>query len=405
VAIDSDHAEKLRGVLVDQLRADGTIASPAVETVMRKVPRHPFLPGVCLEMAYDVDAPIVFKVDGSGGQLSSVSSPRVHAVMLEQAQVLPGTRVLEIGAGGLGAAYLAELAGVNGQVTTCDIDAEVVDVTGCLLVENGYPQVQVVHEDASGGPIPFLGQVDVIVVTAETWDIPAAWVDQLRPGGRLVVPLRMSGLTRSVAFTRAGRHLRGESVRGVRGLGPMRGAGAPDGERVRVGGIPEIELHFDERPPGDVKLDGLSQTDRGVEVLSGVTVSDREGLDSLHLHLAITLPGVCTMWLDAPFDSGTVTPGVGSTLAAVEGECFGYLTRRSRGDGEFEIGFHALGPGADALAEKAAQEVQEWALLWRGGPGPAIEVYPAHTPDDQICGDRVINTAHCRIALDVCPTA
>src|SRR5882757_1369616 len=66
---------------------------------------------------------------------------------------------------------------------------------------------------------------DRIIVTAGAWDIPPAWVCQLTERGRIVVPLRLRGLTRSIAFDRAGAGLVSHSYR-LSGFVPMQGAGS-----------------------------------------------------------------------------------------------------------------------------------------------------------------------------------
>src|SRR5690349_9324275 len=126
--VEPDEATRLRNKVVDELCADGNISSPEIEAVMRKVPRHEFTPtDTPLTKAYDTYAAVITKTDEHGVQLSSVSAPQIQAMMLEQAQVKPGMRVLEIGSGGLNAAYLAELVGEDGEVVTVDIDPVVTD--------------------------------------------------------------------------------------------------------------------------------------------------------------------------------------------------------------------------------------------------------------------------------------
>lgn len=98
--VDPDEATRLRNKVVDELCTDGTISSPDIEAAMRKVPRHEFAPGTPLEKAYDTYAAVITKTDEHGVQLSSVSAPQIQAMMLEQARVRPGMRVLEIGSGG-----------------------------------------------------------------------------------------------------------------------------------------------------------------------------------------------------------------------------------------------------------------------------------------------------------------
>ncbi|WP_328914764.1 MULTISPECIES: methyltransferase, FxLD system [unclassified Streptomyces] len=403
---EPDEATRLRNSVVDTLRAEGWIASPEVEAVMRAVPRHEFAPEVSLEKAYEPYAAVITKTDEHGVQLSSVSAPQIQALMLEQAQVRPGMRVLEIGSGGLNAAYLAGLVGADGEVTTADIDPVVTDRARRLLDEHGYGRVTVVTADAAE-PIPGLGQVDVVMVTAGAWDIPPAWIDQLTPGGRLVVPLRMRGLTRSVAFTRVGDRLESESAK-ICGFVPMQGSTAHHEELLLVNGTPEIGLRFDDGLPSDPSLLDNAVTFPRFEMWTGVTVGLSELLDTLQMHLAITLPGFCVMAVDPDLDSGIVAPANrGFALAAVDeqGRTFAYLTtRRTEDNKHVEYGVHALGPDAAAFAETIAAHLRDWANEYRGGPSPVIRVHPAGTPDNQVPGDRVIDKVHSRISLSW-PTA
>ncbi|MFJ6569819.1 methyltransferase, FxLD system [Streptomyces sp. NPDC091292] len=400
VPADPDRATQLRNKVVDQLRDEGWIASPEVEKVMRDVPRHLFTPAdTPLEQVYDPYSAVITKTDEYGVQLSSVSAPQIQALMLEQATLRPGMNVLEVGSGGLNALYLFKLVGPGGSVTTVDIDPEVTGRTERLLGEMGYGQIRVVTADAAE-PIPGLGQVDVILVTAGAWDIPPAWLDQLKPGGRLVVPLRMRGLTRSVAFTRVGHHLESESAK-ICGFVPMQGSTEHHEKLLLVNGTEEIALRFDDGLPSEPgKLDNAVTTPRH-ELWTGVTVGLRELLDTLQMQLAISLPGFCTMAVDEDLDTGLVAPvNKRHALAAVEDDTFAYLvTRRTQDNKHVEYGVHALGPNAEQFARKIADVLRDWEATRRGGPGPDIRVYPAGTPDDQISGDRVIDKVHSRISL------
>lgn len=399
VTPDEDRAQTLRGKVVDELLAESTIASPEVEGVMRKVPRHPFAPGATLEDAYDAFMAVVTKWDGHGRSMSSVSAPQIQAMMLEQSRLRPGMRVLEIGSGGLNAAYCAELVGPEGSVTTVDIDPEVTDRARRLLDENGYDRVKVVCADAAGR-IPGLSQVDVVLVTAGAWDIPPAWSDVLAPGGRLVVPLRMRGLTRSIALIRVGNHLESESAK-VCGFVPMQGDTAHEERLLLVTGTPEIGLRFDDGMPENTNLLGAAVRTQRVEQWTGITMGRRELQDTLQLHLAMRLDGFCIMAVDPDLDTGTVAPANRSfALAAVDGNTFGYLViRRTSDDASVEFGVHALGDDSEALVAKFTVVLDEWARQHRGRPGPVIRVYPASTPRDQVHGDRVIDKVHTRISL------
>ncbi|MFB9832661.1 methyltransferase domain-containing protein [Actinoallomurus acaciae] len=131
------------------------------------------------------------------------SAPSIVAQMLEQLDVQSGHRILEIGAGtGYNATLPAHLAGPDGYVTTLDIDEDLVDTAGHGLAAVGYGTVHVVCGDGEYGHsdgAPY----DRLIVTAGAWDVPPPWSDQLTTGGRIAVPLRVRGLTRSVALERA----------------------------------------------------------------------------------------------------------------------------------------------------------------------------------------------------------
>ncbi|MFD8592932.1 methyltransferase, FxLD system [Streptomyces sp. NPDC059637] len=401
--VEPGEATRLRNKVVDELCADGNISSPEIEAVMRKVPRHAFIPDTPLDKAYDTYAAVITKTDEHGVQLSSVSAPQIQAMMLEQAQVKPGMRVLEIGSGGLNAAYLSELVGEHGEVVTVDIDPVVTDRAHRLLEEHGYGRVRVVTADAAE-PIPDLGEVDVVMVTTGAWDIAPTWTAQLKQGGRLVVPLRMRGLTRSVAFTQVtGEHspyLESESAR-ICGFVPMQGSTAHREELLLVNGTPEIGLKFDDGLPVDPhRLDNAVTFPRH-ELWTGVVIGLQELIDTLQMAMAISLPGFCTMAVDEDLDTGLVAPvNTRFALAAVEDDTFAYLvTRRTEDNKHIEYGVHALGPNAKQFAEKIAEVLRGWEAHRRGGPSPVIRVYPAGTPDDQIPADRVIDKVHSRISL------
>src|SRR5262249_49145045 len=141
-----------------------------------------------------------------GVTISSVSAPWLQALMLEQAEIAPGMRCLEIGSGGYNAALMAELAGPTGEVTTVDIDPDVTERARRCLASAGYERVNVVLADAEHG-VADHAPYDRIIVTVGVWDVPPAWARQLTGQGRIIVPLRMRGLGRSVAFVGEGDHL------------------------------------------------------------------------------------------------------------------------------------------------------------------------------------------------------
>lgn len=396
VIADSTRAAQLRGNLTDEMVAEGTIVSKEVEAAFRMVPRHLFAPGATLEESYAQDT-VRVKRDEHGTTISSVSAPWLQAMMLEQAQLGPGMRVLEIGSGGYNAALMAGLVGEDGAVTTVDIDPDVTDRARGCLTEAGYSRVNVVLADAEGG-VPEYAPYDRIVVTAGAWDIPPAWMDQLTEGGTLTVPLRMRSLTRSIVFERNGDHLVGRSAK-VCGFVTMQGAGAHT-ERLLLLRGQEIGLRFDDEfPDNPALLDGALETTR-VEVWTGVVIERMVPFDTLQLWLATAVDGYCRISADPELDTRLVSLITRrSNDAAVDGGSFAYLAARRLDESRAEFGVHAFGLGAAALAEAMAEQVRLWDRLHRQGPGPRIAAYPARTLDDQLPHGRVIDKRHVRVTI------
>ena len=195
-------AAMLRQAMVSTLRDENLITTERVASAMNAVPRHAFAPGEPLEKVYQTNTTLVPKIDASGRQTSVVSASHIQAIQLEQADVRSGMSVLEIGSGGYNAALIAKLVGPTGLATTVDIDADIVDRARAGLSRAGDGQVNVMLADAEHG-VPRYAPYDRIIVTVGAWDIPPAWLDQLTPTGRIVVPLRFAGITRLIAFDRS----------------------------------------------------------------------------------------------------------------------------------------------------------------------------------------------------------
>lgn len=197
------------------LRTDGVAA--AIEAVAREV----FVPEMPLDKVY-TDTPWVTRRDESG-PTSSASQPAIVALMLELLEVHPGDRVLEVGAGtGYNAALLAVLAGSEGRVVTVDLQPDVATEAREHLDAAGYGWVGVIAGDGAAGYAPG-APYDRLIATASVWETPAAWIQQLREGGRIVMPLRLNGTQVVMALERRGVSLVGiEAVPG--GFMQLRGA-------------------------------------------------------------------------------------------------------------------------------------------------------------------------------------
>lgn len=155
------------------------LLSQATLEALRRVPRHRFVPAALRHYAY-LNQPL------SIGHGQTISQPYIVALMTELLALAPGDRVLEVGTGcGYQSAVLAE---VGAEVYSVEIIVPLAEQAASRLAELGYGGVQVRAGDgALGWPehAPYAG----IIVTAAAASIPPALVEQLRIGGRLVVPL------------------------------------------------------------------------------------------------------------------------------------------------------------------------------------------------------------------------
>jgi protein-L-isoaspartate(D-aspartate) O-methyltransferase len=146
---------------------------------MRKVPRHEFVPESVRRAAYD-DRPLPI------GQGQTISQPYIVALMTELARLTPESRVLEVGTGsGYQAAVLAELVA---EVYTVEIVPELARRAEGDLTRLGYKNVYLRLGDGYLG-WPELAPFDAIVVTAAPEKIPPPLLEQLKVGGRLVIPV------------------------------------------------------------------------------------------------------------------------------------------------------------------------------------------------------------------------
>jgi protein-L-isoaspartate(D-aspartate) O-methyltransferase len=164
-------------------RAPGAVENgaidPAVLQAMRSVPRHEFVPENVRTQAY-ADRPLPI------GYGQTISQPFIVALMTDLLDVKPGYKVLEIGTGsGYQAAILSPLAG---QVYSIEIVPELGNRAGEVLRRLGYGNVETKIADGYYG-WPEAAPFDAIVVTAASSHIPPALIQQLKSGGRMVIPI------------------------------------------------------------------------------------------------------------------------------------------------------------------------------------------------------------------------
>jgi len=161
-----------------QIEARG-IEDPAVLAALRSVPRHRFVPLALVGEAY-ADQPLPI------GEGQTISQPYIVALMTELLRILPGERVLEVGTGsGYQAAVLAEL---GAEVYSIEIVENLGRQAAARLAALGYERIHLrIGDGYRGWPerAPFAG----ILVTAAPDHVPRPLLEQLAPGGRLVLPV------------------------------------------------------------------------------------------------------------------------------------------------------------------------------------------------------------------------
>ena len=157
-------------------------AHPSVISAMSRVPREMFLPDLLQSRAYD-DTPLPI------GRGQTISAPHMVAIMCTILDLQPGMNVLEVGGGsGYHAAVMAELVRPGGHVYSVERIAELAEQARSNLARAGVENVTVIHSDGSLG-LPEHSPYDRISVAATAPSIPEPLKQQLKSGGRMVLPV------------------------------------------------------------------------------------------------------------------------------------------------------------------------------------------------------------------------
>jgi protein-L-isoaspartate(D-aspartate) O-methyltransferase len=392
-------ADRACTAMVDALRASGRVRSAVVDAALRAVPRHLFLPGATVAAAYADGAVAVQHVDGVA--TSSASQPSMVAIMLEQLELRPGHRVLEIGAGtGWNAALMARIVGPTGHVTTVDIDPDLVAGTTRHLAAAGVSGVEVVCGDGALGH-PAGAPYDRVVLTVGSGDVWPAWVAQLAPAGRLLLPLALRGSQLSIALDLAPDGTLHSHSQRTCGFIRLRGMGASARPAVALSGGLALRGTEDGPVPDPAGV-VAALTEPGELVASPVVVGPADTWDGFGFWLALTDPGALRLVADGP-DSGLpdpVGPAGVVACAAEPGEVPG-LAVVVAGAGPAAV--RAYGPGGPAQAERMLAALGAWAAAgapaapeWRFTvvPGPP----PLGPPPPGVCAVRM---AHCHLLAEL----
>ena len=177
-AEEAVHTQRREAMVRDQIERRG-VSDPRVLAAMRSVKRHLFVPPALVSIAYQ-DGPLPI------GHGQTISQPYIVAYMTEALRLGPTDKVFEVGTGsGYQAAVLAEIVD---QVYTVEILEALAESAKKRLAELGYDNVHVKYGDGYQG-WPEFAPFDAIIVTAAPDHIPEKLIEQLKVGGRMILPV------------------------------------------------------------------------------------------------------------------------------------------------------------------------------------------------------------------------
>lgn len=188
---DTYQHKGLRKKLIDQLREKG-ITDEHVLQAMNNIPRHYFLDSAFDKIAYEDRA---FPI--SEGQ--TISQPYTVAYQTQLLQVKPTDKILEIGTGSIYQATV--LAEMGARVYTIERQKKLFDKTKQFVLKNQYPNIKFFYGDGYEG-LPTFAPFDKVIITAAAPFIPPRLIEQLKPGGKMVIPVDEDHHQRMLRITR-----------------------------------------------------------------------------------------------------------------------------------------------------------------------------------------------------------
>jgi protein-L-isoaspartate(D-aspartate) O-methyltransferase len=344
------------------------------------------------------------------------------AIMLEQLDLRPGHRVLEIGAGtGYNAALLARIVGQGGRVVAVDIDGDLVRGAARHLLDAGVTGVELVCGDGALGHPPG-APYDRIVLTVGSGDIRPEWIAQLAPGGRLLLPLQLRGTQLSVALDLGPDGvLRSDSVGRcafvrLRGVGALHDAGMSVGAELTA--LPADGRTVDP----ELVASALAMPGGSRPLPRPLGASDL--WDGFGLWLALAEPGTCRLLtaadtsdeLDAGSASELLPLGAGRATVALlpdrpdqAGMAAVVLdpVADPEAPGPWPVRVRAFGPTGGAVADRVHAAYAAWTAA--GRPTVAdlrltVTEHAGRTPPEPPPGAVAVDTPHCRVFVHLATT-
>jgi protein-L-isoaspartate(D-aspartate) O-methyltransferase len=188
---DTYRHKGLRKKLVDTVRSKGITDDDVLEAINR-IPRHFFLDSAFDELAYDDRA---FPI----GEGQTISQPYTVAYQTQLLELKKFEKVLEIGTG---SAYQAcVLAELGVQVYTIERQKKLFEGNKLFAYLKKYPNIKFFYGDGYEG-LPTYGPFDKVLITAAAPEIPPKLVQQLKPGGMMVLPLGSGDVQRMMRLTK-----------------------------------------------------------------------------------------------------------------------------------------------------------------------------------------------------------
>lgn len=171
--------------LVRQLEESEVLVSENIKDAFLKVDRADFVPENMKGYAY-IDQPLPI------GEEQTISQPTVVAFMLELLQPQEGDKIMDVGVGsGWQTALLAEIVGDKGQIDAVEVIPQLLQWAKKNLKKYNFENIAFFRQNAKGG-LPKKAPFDGIIAGAAGKEVPPAWKEQLKVGGRIVVPIGTS---------------------------------------------------------------------------------------------------------------------------------------------------------------------------------------------------------------------